>query len=252
MNSSSLFFFSFSFFSIRGYNNPRFLTPAYSCLLLFLASALQLFLSLPLSLFFSVLFLFCSSPSLHFYSFLRIPVPSFRRALLIHSYSSSLYTYRLLCSLSLSLFFLSFYLLYLYRESSSLSPLLTPSFHACLRLSHVKLPSLLRSSFSPFPSSLSSFSLCFVSHIPLILRFAFHLRSRSCFRFRRFRALLSSSLSPSSPFPLSVHFPLYPLYRSLSTDVLFPLLAPLNYDRLARFISRRVPISSASFSFSTP
>lgn len=103
MNSSSLFFFPFSFFSIRGYNNPRFLTPAYSCLLLFLASALQLFLSLPLSLFFSVLFLFCSSPSLHFYSFLRIPVPSFRRALLIHSYSSSLYTYRLLCSLSLSL-----------------------------------------------------------------------------------------------------------------------------------------------------
>lgn len=247
MNSSSLFFFSFSFFPIRGYNNPRFLTPAYSCLLLFLASALQLFLSLPL---FLGLFLFCSSPSLHFYSFLRIPVPSFRRALLIHSYSSFPHTYRLLCSLSL--FSLSFYLLYLYSESSSLSPLLTPSFHACLRLSHVKLPSLLRSSFSPFPSPLSSFSLCFVSHIPLILRFAFHLRSRSCFRFRRFRALLSSSLSPSSPSPLSVHFPLYPLYRSLSTDVLFPLLAPLNYDRLARFISRRVPISSASSSFSAP
>lgn len=107
MNSSSLFFFSFSFFSIRGYNNPRFLTPAYSCLLLFLASVLQLFLSLLLSLFFSVLFLFCSSPSLHFYSFLRIPVPSFRRTLLIHSYSSSLYTYRLLCSLSLSSFYRS-------------------------------------------------------------------------------------------------------------------------------------------------
>lgn len=86
-----------------------------------------------------------------------------------------------------------------------------------------------------------SLSLCFVSHIPLILRFAFHLRSRSCFRFRRFRALLSSSLSPSSPplSPLPVHFPLYLVSLAFCLSVLFPLLAPLNYDRLARFISRR-------------
>lgn len=66
MNSSFLFFFSFSFFPIRGYNNPRFLTPAYSCLLLFLASALQLFLSLPLSLFFSVSFSFTLLPPFTF------------------------------------------------------------------------------------------------------------------------------------------------------------------------------------------
>lgn len=180
MNYSFLFFFSFSFFPIRGYNNPRFLTPAYSCLLLFLASALQLFLSLPLSLFFSVSFSFALLPPFTFILSCAFLFPL--------SVAHSLYTpilplriHIVFSALSLSLFSLSFYLLYLYRESSSLSLLLTPSFHACLRLSHVKLPSLLRSSFSPFPSSLSSFSLCFVSHIPLILRFAFHLRSRSCF-----------------------------------------------------------------------
>lgn len=67
MNSSFLFFFSFSFFPIRGYNNPRFLTPAYSCLLLFLASALQLFLFLFLSFSRSLSLLLFSLPSLLFF-----------------------------------------------------------------------------------------------------------------------------------------------------------------------------------------
>lgn len=180
MNSSFLFFFSFSFFPIRGYNNPRFLTPAYSCLLLFLASALQLFLFLFLSFSRSLSLLLFSLPSLLFFLAHSCSLFPSRTPYTLLFFLSAHISFSLL-SLSLSLFSLSFYLLYLYRESSSLSPLLTPSFHACLRLSHVKLPSLLRSSFSPFPSPLSSFSLCFVSHIPLILRFAFHLRSRSCF-----------------------------------------------------------------------
>lgn len=189
------FFPPFFILSIRGYNNPRFLTPAYSCLLLFLASALQLFLSVFLSL---SLF---SLPSLLF--FLAHSCSLFPSRV-IHSYSSSPHTH--IVSLLLSLFLsIVLHLVHLYRDFSSFSPFLT-SFHVGLRLSHVKLPS---SSFIFLSSLFSSFY--FVS--PHISPSSFHLASRSCFRFRRFRALLSSSLSlfPFLSLTLSAaHFPLYP------------------------------------------
>lgn len=77
---------------------------------------------------------------------------------------------------------------------------------------------------SPFCAPLSPF--CF--RILLILRL--YAPSHSCCWSCRFRALLSS---PHSSF--------YPLWLPSP-------LAPLNYDRLAPFISRGVPTSSSSFS----
>lgn len=89
----------------------------------------------------------------------------------------------------------------------------------------------------------------FRSRIPLIFRLTSHASSRSCFRSRRFRALLSSPtvifLYPCLYLSLSI------LYTTHFGGALPSPLAPLNYDHLTPFISRGVPTSFSSSSSSS-
>lgn len=177
---------------------------------------------------FSLYFLFFSL-FLHLYSFLRIPVPSFRRAihtsiLPLHAMPSlSLSPFRWRSSTSL-LFRLRFVLFALF---------LTPSSRSCATLP-------LRSSFSSTLCSSFSVSFSHTSHS------SSHIPSRSCFR-SRFRALLSSPrVVPLYPWSLALSLSLF--YAARSGGALPSPLAPLNYDRLTLFISRGVPISFSSSS----
>lgn len=145
-----------------------------------------------------------------------------------------------LLSFSSFIFSLLIFLIFIARLvfvffSLSLAPSFLARFTRSLRLSHVETPYLfIRLSFSPFVS----LSLCSISRIPLIFRVVPHLCSHSCFRSRR---------SPFIPRGLRVRvFQLSSSLQLFSACSLFSLLAPLNYDRLAPFISRRVSASSFS------
>lgn len=179
------------------------------------------------------LYLSRSSLSLHLYSFLRIPVPSFRRA--IHTSILPLHAHAVPLSLSVSLTFLLFTFI-----PTSLRPLLSFS-HATLSRPCATLP--LRSSFSPTLCSSFSVSFSHTSHSSLHVSCSLSL---VC-------SISSLSRSPFIPHgcpSLSRSLALF-LCATRSEGALPSPLAPLNYDRLASFISCGVPTSFSSSSSSS-
>lgn len=194
--------------STCGYNNPRLLTSAYSRLLLSLVSVSCDFLSVSVSLPSSL------APSSAILP--RAFLFSLSAARYMHSHSFSPRTHRP----SFLLFLLRSFPSSLSRDSSSSSSLFF------LR----RFFSLASSLRPPTSFSLSLFS---ISRISLIFRFAFRPPSRSCFRSRRLRALF---LSPAVV-PPSLHVSSSASLATRSPSALSSLLAPLNYDRLAPFIS---------------